>query len=289
MDESYGILDPPLTSYFYTAVDNIRYTLNPIFNPFGRTKLPMFLLEKNHPWVNENRQWLEVRKDPTRDLCHVDSALNNGGIDGRVVPEDLFHFLFVDNNAFDRRGPTWRFTRHRLREMHGCPLALKSVKHLVIDPYRSDGRWHSRYDRIDPGVEVPELMVDVLSLMSNLELLEWHVNSESAPFFAKAFEEKGVPLPSVTHLIPYPSSEFLVPLCPNLSKLSIGSWGVNHGWSARWWSPRGDPDPVQVLLDQAAKLPSIQELEIEEHSIGWTCDKIKGTLQRHTGFKVLIY
>ena len=62
------------------------------------SKLPLFIHDLRHHWIEENIAWLERRPDPTNDLCVASSALRSGEIEGRAVPADLFDRLDIDNN-----------------------------------------------------------------------------------------------------------------------------------------------------------------------------------------------
>lgn len=134
------------------------------------SKLPQFVHDLRHPWINENKDWLEQRETPYQDLCDLDSPLRSGGIDGHVYPTDLFKRLEVDNDgAVGTSRSGWGNALGRLRELKDCPAALNDVNHFYINIYISDGMYGSRKESFNPGHQIPQLFADVLVAMPNLK------------------------------------------------------------------------------------------------------------------------
>ncbi|KAK4083731.1 uncharacterized protein Triagg1_1393 [Trichoderma aggressivum f. europaeum] len=247
-----SLLNAPLQSYFYSFFQHTYEVVAPILTT---SKIPIFIKDINHPWVNENLQWLENRHDPFQELCDPNSELYRE-IDGRVCPPDLFNRLEINNDIWDNNGwdngwdtsrTPWRNARERLREMRDCPMALDSVKHLYVDIYVSDGTYGSRYDSPNPGDDIPDLFADVLTLMHNLERIDWKISEESTDYFEKAFSEKNLSLPSVIQLIPSQSSFYLIPMCPNLRELEA----------------KESTNTQKLFIESTSKVPSIQSLKYE--------------------------
>ncbi|KAL6804915.1 hypothetical protein GGI42DRAFT_323178 [Trichoderma sp. SZMC 28013] len=238
-----SLLNAPLQSYFHSFFQHTYEVLSPILTS---SKIPVFIKDIDHPWLNENLKWLENRHDPFKELCDPNSEIYRG-VDGRVCPSDLFNRLQIDNNRWGLKRTPWRNARERLREMRDCPMALDSVKHLYIDIYVSDGDYGTRYDSPNPGDDIPELFADVLTLMHNLERIDWRVPAESAEYFEVVFSERSLSLPSVIHLVPSQSSFYLIPMCPNLRVLEAS---VSRSTQ-------------ESLLESASKVPSIQSLKFD--------------------------
>jgi hypothetical protein len=91
------------------------------------SKLPLFINDLRHHWIEENIAWLEQRLDPTNDLCAAGSTLRNEGIEGRAIPADLFDRLEIDNNRYGiNRKEGWVNMRDRLKEIDKCLVATTS-------------------------------------------------------------------------------------------------------------------------------------------------------------------
>lgn len=254
-----SLLNAPLQSYFHSFVQHTYELLSPIIS---HSKIPIFIKDIDHPWINENLQWLENRDDPFKELCDPTSEIYRG-IDGRVCPSDLFNRLVIDNNSWGMQRMPWRNARERLREMRDCPMALDSVKHLHVDIYVSSGEYGLRYDSPNPGDEIPELFADVLTLMHNLERIDWGISAVSANYFESVFSKRNLLLPSVNHLVPSQSSFYLIPMCPNLRALEATASRSDQG----------------SFIESTSKVPSIRSLNFQSvHR--WSEPLLSGKLQR---------
>ncbi|KAM6488332.1 hypothetical protein HDV62DRAFT_20952 [Trichoderma sp. SZMC 28011] len=238
-----SLLNAPLQSYFHSFVEHTYELLSPIIS---HSKIPVFIKDIDHPWINENLQWLENRDDPFKELCDPSSEIYRG-IDGRVCPDDLFNRLVIDNNKWGMDRTPWRNARDRLREMRDCPMALDSVKHLYVDIYVSSGEYGFRYDSPNPGDEIPELFADVLTLMHNLERIDWKLSEQSANYFESVFSKRNLSLPSVNHLVPSQSSIYLIPMCSNLQVLEA----------------TGSRSTQESFIESTSKVPSIRSLKFD--------------------------
>lgn len=238
-----SLLNAPLQSYFNSFVQHTYEVLSPII---AHSKIPVFIKDIDHPWINENLQWLENRHDPFKELCDPDSEIYRG-VDGRVCPSDLFNRLVIDNNSWGMQRTPWRNAQERLREIRDCPMALDSVKHLHVDIYVSSGDYGLRYDSPNPGDEIPELFADVLTLMHNLERIDWKLSEQSADYFESVFSKRNLSLPSVNHLVPSQSSFYLIPMCPNLQALEASA-------------SRSDQES---FIESTSKVPSIRSLNFQ--------------------------
>lgn len=243
------------------------------------SKIPQFIEDLNHPWIKENKQWLEQRSNPIRDLCDLDSPLRNGNEDGYALPSDLFHRLEIDNNRCGIERSGWGNALQRLREIKNCPAALHDVRHLHVDVYLKEGEYGDDDDPepIEPGTEISQLFVDVLRSMPNLRRLDWGIPPESTPFLGECFTREKLTLPSINHLVLGPFSEYLVPLCPNLAELQAGDYTDHWGWSKiSSTDDDEDPDPYQRLIQSTSSAVNITTLSFNSGDNGWTPQVVQG-------------
>ncbi|PVI03039.1 hypothetical protein DM02DRAFT_653019 [Periconia macrospinosa] len=188
------------------------------------SKLPVFVKDIDHPWLKDkhNIAWLERGPDPIRDLCEVVEGRDTEG-ESRTIPSDIFHRLDIDNHrrdiinredGVDRMA--WVNMRDRLEEMSQCPAALQQVKYLYIDTENYYGIGHA-------DAEVAELLADILSSMPNLERISWSIPWSSNVYFEDAFERRGLQLPRVKDLVLKKGAHYMIPICPNVEQLDIGT------------------------------------------------------------------
>ena len=240
----------------------------------ARSKLPLFVHDFNHPWIKQNTTWLEQRPDPTSDLCVAGSALGNRKIEGHAVPTDLFHNLEIVNQrtGTDRAG--WINLRDRLNEISKCPAALQQVTYLHIDVYVG------KEGLMNPGEEIIQLLADVLSKMPNLKKLHWGFPSDANTYLDKVFAQRGLRLPSITHLIVGAYSQYMVSICPNLEKLEGGSY--SHHWSWNDVPYDREDSPAMVLLQEASRAPTIVSLSFTKTREEWNTQIVRGKTTRES-------
>lgn len=202
-----------------------------------QARIPLFLLDAQHPWLVENQQALESLSDPETFL-HSAPGTRHGDDDNLIIPQDLFHHVRISNSS---RRPGWPNALDRLREMRRCPpAALARVRSLRVDVWVHQGPHADEQLRAaewagGPTDELVALCADVLAALPALEALTWGMPPEFAPGFRDAFEAGGLRLRSVVRLEPGPGCEFLVGLCPDLRVLE---GFTDNSWS---WSIEGDP------------------------------------------------
>lgn len=240
------------------------------------SKIPQFIEDLNHPWIKENKQWLEQRPNPIRDLCDPDSPLRKGNEDGRGLPLDLFHWLEVDNNRCGIQRSGWDNALQRLREIKDCPAALNDVQHLHIDIYLSGEMYGNAPEPPDPGVEISQLFVDVLSSMPNLKRIDWGIPPESTPFLGAYFARQNLTLPTIKHLSLGAFSEYLVPVCPNLEQLHAGTYTDHWSWSNNFSSSE-EPSPYQRLIQATKDSVKITTFCFSSGDGGWTSQVVQGS------------
>jgi hypothetical protein len=217
--------------------------------------IPRFILDTDHPWLEDNRQWLSKYPDVKDALCDKSSALWAAPEAAhKAIPADLFANLTIDNNKVGVSRLGWTNAVDRLREMRDCEAALQDAKYLKLDIYVHDSEYSTFNEDTMPPAELPHLFADVLSMMPNLERLDWGVSGKSTKLFESAFAERNLVLPSIKHLRPGGHSEYLLPRCPNVEILEAG--GYFHHWSWNEHIPElRDVDPREALVAAMAGLP----------------------------------
>ncbi|KAI0552594.1 hypothetical protein F4679DRAFT_534720 [Xylaria curta] len=244
-------------------------------NPLRQSRVPQFILDAQHPWILENQGKLERLPDAESFLCSQSQTSGKDlGENGLDVPPDLFEYLEIDNRRVGVDRPGWPNAVLRLREVHRCSAALSQVKtfKIAIQVHRGE---YSRLDRRilepqQPPSEVLDLFVDVLTNMTNLEILKWDIPVSDARYFEEHFIERGLVLPSVKRLEPGSVSPFLVRTCPNITVLEEKTYtdapeallqaamfapnltrfamSVRHGWD------------LSLIQDLVLNLPGIESL-----------------------------
>lgn len=254
--------------------------------------IPLFILDTEHEWLKENKSWLSRYPDVRNAICDKSSALwQNADTDDKTLPKDLFSHLKIDNNKADQESRLgWTNTADRLREMNNCPAALEDVRHLYIDIFVHDSQWSNYRENTMPPAEVPRLMAEVLSSMTNLQRLDFGVSGESSAAFEKAFAEMNVTLPSVTYLQPGAYSEWLLPRCPNVEVVAAGgffdhwSWNSGTDYSSGLRERKGDKH--EALIEAMRGLP-IKTLKLDCSTRGWDVNLLELILDAVPNITVL--
>ncbi|KAI0454568.1 hypothetical protein F5B21DRAFT_234807 [Xylaria acuta] len=244
-------------------------------NPFRQSRVPLFILDAQHPWILQNQGKLERLPDAESFLCSLSQVsardLSENGLD---VPPDLFEYLDINDNRKGVDRPSWPNAALRLQEIHRCPAALSQVKTFSTVILADGGQYSDLKKGIlepqQPPTEVLGLFADVLGNMTNLETLKWDIPRSDIPYFEEHFGERGLILPSVKRLEPGSMSPFLVRMCPNITileksysdapeallqaamfapNLTRFATSVRHGW---------DISLIQDLV--SVYLPSIESL-----------------------------
>ncbi|KAI1371251.1 hypothetical protein F4677DRAFT_436354 [Hypoxylon crocopeplum] len=225
--------------------------------PMATSSIPTFILDTDHPWLSENRRWLESYPDVASALCDKSSPLWTDPSPGHEIPPDLFRRINIDNNksGIDRLG--WDNAVSRLRELRDCPAALEDVRHLHVYIYVHTGQYSDPLVEPEmPPTELPGLFAEVLTLMPNLERLDWGLNPNVADVFREEFVRRNLTLPSVRHLIPGAWSHYLLPMCLGLETLEAGSFFHHGSWNSGY---REEGDPRRELVRAASVLSSLKE------------------------------
>lgn len=185
------------------------------------SRIPQFILDTHHPWLDENRGYLEHLDDPKHALCSLDSKLRPGnGNDTRTYPTDLFRHLEIHNNRVEISRPGWKNAVLRLEEMLVCPAATRDVEdfevhiHIADAPPERGFLW-----RHLPPAELPALFAQVLKSCRSLQRLKWYTPELGNQEFQHAFLDNNLTLSSVRHLVLEGKSDFLVAICPSLEIL----------------------------------------------------------------------
>lgn len=112
------------------------------------SRIPQFILDARHPWIQENKNALERLPDPKHAVCSLDSSLRFPNSSSPLTyPSDLFRYLEIDNNrgGVDRAG--WSNAVSRLKEMTDCPAALQDVEAFKVEIFAVGGGIPSRGDQ----------------------------------------------------------------------------------------------------------------------------------------------
>jgi hypothetical protein len=235
------------------------------FHLTTKSKLPLFIHDLRHPWIEENLVWLEQRLDPTNDLCVAQSALQISDKEGRIIPANLFTRLEIDNSRVGIKRDGWSNMQNRLLEINKCPAALQQVTYLYIDVYT---------DTSDPGEKPSELLADVLSAMANLKKLRWGIPGKSNEFFSKVFARRDLQLSSITHLVLGALAQHIITICPNVERLEGGSYYHHWSWSMVPWSR--DENSAKELLQTASGTLKLTSLSYDDRYRGWNVQTVRG-------------
>ncbi|KAI1267460.1 hypothetical protein F5Y18DRAFT_377821 [Xylariaceae sp. FL1019] len=253
-------------------------------DPFRQSRVPQFILDAQHPWIIENKRTLERLSDARGFLC---SAPNNSSIGGGLeLPQDLFHYLEIDNNRHDIDRPGWPNALDRSLEIKDCPAALEQVRIFKIYIYVCDGKWQPLWKKALEPSEPPQQLLDafgdVLSNMTSLETLTWIIRASDVHYFEEAFQDRGLVLPSVARLEPGAMSHFLVSLCPNLRTLETDSTWRYHEY------PYGlEQRPQELLLQAAGTASRLTRFAMNAQHLGWTQELVTALADTLPGIESL--
>ncbi|PQE27469.1 hypothetical protein CJF31_00009094 [Rutstroemia sp. NJR-2017a BVV2] len=274
------ILLVPITTAFPSIssaqiwLSSFRHTTkNFIDNPLRRSTIPQFILDTQHPWIVTNKRRLEQLPNSGVFLCSLPNMAPNESneeetLEALEIPPDLFYDLRIDGGG-PSSPPGWPNPLDKLEEINTCQRALKEVKALEVDIYIYRGSYADLQMKIlepsQPSERLLTLFGDALESMTNLETLKWNIPKEDTHFFEESFKLRKLYLPSVEHLEPGPSSQYLVEMCPNLVELQNGG---GHMWH------HGDmPDNRNwglMLVQAAASVPKLKRFAMEGGHRGWT-------------------
>lgn len=240
--------------------------------------IPQFILDTNHPWLEENKAWLSNYPDVEKAICSKESFLWRDGAHGHTLPEDLFSKLNIDNNkaGISRKG--WKNAAERLQELKACPAALEDAKELHVDIYVHDSQ-HSDIlmgESTMPPSSVPRLFTDVLAHMLQLTKLKFGVSGRATPAFHEAFAAANVTLPSLRYLVPGAYSEWLIRMCPNLETVQAGDYFDHWSWNTYDAKLKQKYEALPALVEATKGLP-IKELKLRNGLDGWTLDLLEST------------
>ncbi|KAI1326937.1 hypothetical protein F5Y16DRAFT_373234 [Xylariaceae sp. FL0255] len=230
---------PLLSTAFHLPVWSwVEGTQSFLSNPIRRSRIPQFIIDTKHPFININHKVLESLENVELLLCsvhetseveleQVDSSLQTLGLE---IPPDLFDRLEIDNTRLvGTNRPGWPNALERLKEMQRCPKALAQVKDFQINIFNHDSKWAPWYMRIlepsRPSIELLDRFADVLGNMTSIETLSWRIAPKYAHHFEKYFVDRGpefqVP---VQKLVVGALGHFLVSMCPNVTSLENESY-----------------------------------------------------------------
>ncbi|KAF8194802.1 hypothetical protein K438DRAFT_1827430 [Mycena galopus ATCC 62051] len=265
----------------------IQSTLSSWFGrPIGPSRIPTFILDTQHPWVEQHRNQLERVPNVRELLCNPESIQVSapGFPDPIPIPNDIFSSLHVDNNRAGISRLGWNNALHRLREIQACAAALRTCESLKVDIYRHGGsKWDDMREPATPPAELPGLFADVLSQMPKLKKLDWVRPSDSGKYnfqvgttvspFVKGFAERNLTLPAVEHLLLGPGCESFVTMCLNLTTLETGGGLAWPHWDS--WS--NETDPYTALVRAAAGVNNISAFTMSTQS--WRPELLKVVLE----------
>ncbi|KAJ7774367.1 hypothetical protein B0H14DRAFT_2965351, partial [Mycena olivaceomarginata] len=254
--------------------------------PIGPSRIPTFILDTQHPWVEQHRDQLERVPNVRELLCNPESiqVSTPGFPDPIPIPNDIFSSLYVDNNRAGISRLGWNNALHRLREIQACPAALRTCESLKVDIYRHGGsEWVDTWEPATPPAELPGLFADVFSQMPKLKKLDWVRPSDSGEYgfqvgttvssFVKRFPERNLTLPAVEHLLLGPGCESFVSMCPNLKTLETGG---GLAWP-HWYSWSNETDPYMALVRAAAGVKNISAFTMSMQS--WRPELLEAVLE----------
>jgi hypothetical protein len=258
----------------------------PFQSTIGPSRIPTFILDTQHPWVEQHRNQLECVPNVRELLCNPESIQVSapGFPDPIPIPNDIFSSLHVDNNRAGISRLGWNNALHRLREIQACPAALRTCESLKVDIYRHGGsEWDNTWEPATPPAELPGLFADVVSQMPKLKKLDWVRPSDSGEdgfqvgttvsSFVKGFAERNLTLPAVEHLLLGPGCESFVGMCPNLTTLETGG---GLAWP-HWYSWSNETDPYMALVRAAAGVKSITAFTMSTQS--WRPELLEAVLE----------
>lgn len=246
-----------------------------VLNAFYRIQtspIPQFILDAQHPWIEENRARLERLPDAAAQLCALDSPLRPdpaiSGNSSSTYPEDLFRRLEIDNSRSGVSRFGWANAVARLEEMHRCPAALLDVAELRVDIYvHHDSPFDASQERFNPPAALPGLFSDALQAMPNLRNLSWRVVSPQTQQLGRVFAERNLTLLGVRDLRLGKFSEYMVGVCPGVESLSaLDTMPWRHD----------TPDPHLLLVHAAAAAKNITHFGMRNGFNGWDIKLLEG-------------
>ncbi|USP81294.1 hypothetical protein yc1106_08568 [Curvularia clavata] len=209
------------TLYIPTTWQDVLYPRDFIWP----AKVPQVILDTDHPWLSTNKKWLYRYPNVRSAICNKDSDLwTNPTTPDRALPSDLLERISIDNNKYGVQRYGWKNAVDRLKELKDCPAALESAIDFYIDIFVYDTKHHKHKEDTLPPKELPHLFADVLYKMPRLETLRWGIRPESTDSFNAAFLKANVTLPKLKNLVAGGYSEWLIPRCPNLERLTMGDY-----------------------------------------------------------------
>lgn len=249
-----------------------HFLLNAIYR-IPTSPIPQVILDIHHPWVQENKHWLERRLNVAAELCAFNSTLRpdpSTSLNGsRTYPADLFSRINIDNNrpGISRFG--WANAVARAEELLNCPAALFDVTELNIDIFVHHGiSYESTDEPFNPPVEAPRLFADALHAMPNLRRLRWTVPAPQTEEFARVFSERNLTLPAVRELETQKLSHYMIGVCPgiqSLETLDVRDWGHHPA------------DPRLLLIRAAAEAKNLTQLSMGNAGFKeWDAELLKG-------------
>ncbi|PVH95932.1 hypothetical protein DM02DRAFT_731511 [Periconia macrospinosa] len=220
---------------FSQAMVRVPFFLQTIFTPqdlLWPSKIPQFILDTDHKWLNANKKWLSGYPNVRSAIRSKESTLwTNPETPEHALPADLLARIHIENNS----GSScfgWKNAVERLKEIIDCPAALQHVRTLHIYIYVHDTEYSTFKENSLPPKELPQLLAEALSQMPNLTTLHWGIPPKSTHLFEAAFTKADIMLPSVKRIIPAAYSEWIVRRCPNLEFLRAGSHSDQAFWNS---------------------------------------------------------
>ncbi|KAI1647134.1 uncharacterized protein F4817DRAFT_365479 [Daldinia loculata] len=235
--------------------------------------IPTFILDTDHPWLSENRGWLESYPDVASALCDKSSQLWTSPSPGHEIPTDLFSRINIDNNKVGIKRLGWDNAVSRLNELRNCTAALEDVRYLDVCIYVRTGQFSNPLVDSEMPSELPGLFAEVLASMPHLERLNWRLNAEHTVAFRDEFSRRNLTLPSVRHLVPGAQSHYLLPMCPGLETLEAGSFFHHPSWNEGYREGR---DSRFDLVRAASSVNSLREFLMLG---GWTLKRLEEVLE----------
>ncbi|EPS36855.1 hypothetical protein H072_9677 [Dactylellina haptotyla CBS 200.50] len=238
-------------------------------------RIPQFILDNQHPWIKENKYWIQRLPDSHHALCSLDSPYRPPQPSGITYPKDLYTKLVIGDSLLSTDRAGWENARALLEELQKCPAALNDIENLQVDIYipldlDSD-------HKASPPPELLQLFVDVLNAMSNLRHVYWKTSGRGYKDFENAFSQANLTLTSVRSLELGEKAGFLIPFCPNVEKL--------EDWEMALYS-RSDLglDPELRILEWAKELKKLTTMKL---SFAWDVKLAEAMLDAMPQLKVL--
>ncbi|KAI1361080.1 hypothetical protein F5Y08DRAFT_315773 [Xylaria arbuscula] len=256
-------------------------------DPSKKSRVPQFILDSKHPWVVTNQKKLEQLPDAESYLCFSSRSATGGSelpivaADELEIPPDLFDYLEIANIKWPVSRPGWPNAFMRAQELSRCPAALSQVKRFKANVYVRHGlydKWHQKVLEPQlPPQEVVDLFVDVLNNMTSLETLTWRIPQAYDEYFEERFTDRGLILPSVRTLDTNEANHYIVPTCPNITRLEYGS-GIP------WYGDGREDVPGSLFLRTTMFAPNITQLEMAARR-GWDQSKAQELVSYMPGLR----